>query len=655
MLRVSDLVSGLTIAGLGLLVFLRSQTFPAVGGVAIAPSFYPGVIGSILMGLGLALAVRAVLRKEVFPLIRSLDGLRRPGSVVALLAVPLAIVVYGLLSPVIGFIATSFPVSFGVMLAFRVRLQTSVLVAFCLTLAFLSDICKDIARSFAIRIRRGFVDMIFLDALHLVFQPLTLQVIIASALFGLFVGSIPGLTATMATALLVPMTFYMDPVPAIGAIVTCSAMAIFAGDIPGAMVRIPGTPASAAYVNETYRLGQDGQLSKVLSVNLIASAIGGVFGTIALIFLAPQLAMVALNFSTYEYFWLAMIGLSAATLVSTSNPIKGLISLFLGLILATVGLDILTGYPRFTLGTVDLMGGVSLIAALIGLFAVSELFRKALKLHEAPPQPKQVKGPILKHGFGVILRYRLNVLRGSTIGTLLGILPGAGADIAGWISYAVSKQFSKTPGKFGKGHVEGVVDASSSNNASLSGAYVPALVFGIPGDSITAIVVGVLLIKGMTPGPTVFTQSGDIVAAVFVVFILANLLLIPLGLLAIRAARQVLSVNQRILLPLILMFSIVGTFAVNNSVFDLWIALGLGVVGWVMEENDFPIAPMVLGLILGRIVEQNFVNSMIKSGGNLVHFVDRPIAGGLAAVLVAIWIVPIWIRVFRRKRTPSVS
>ena len=495
--------------------------------------------------------------------------------------------------------------------------------------------------------------MIFLDAIHLVFQPFTILVIIAAALFGLFVGSMPGLTATMATALLVPMTFYMDPVPAIGAIVTCSAMAIFAGDIPGAMMRIPGTPASAAYVNETYQLGQKGQLSQVLSVNLTASALGGILGAVALIFLAPQLALVALNFSTYEYFWLAMIGLSAATLVSTSNPIKGLISLFLGLLLAVVGMDMLTGYPRFTFGTVDLMGGVSLIAALIGLFAVSELFRKALKLHENTPPLKQVTGPILRHGFGVILRYRLNTLRGSTIGTLLGILPGAGADIAGWISYAVSRQFSKTPEKYGSGHIEGVVDASSSNNASVSGAYVPALVFGIPGDSITAIVIGVLLIKGMTPGPTVFTQSGDIVAAVFIIFILANLLLIPLGLLAIRAARHVLSVNRRILLLLILMFSIVGTFAVNNAVFDLWIALGLGIVGWVMEENDFPIAPMVLGLVLGRIVEQNFVNSMLKSGGNPLNFVDRPIAAGLATVLLAVWTIPIWLRVFKRGRAPS--
>ncbi|MFV0472959.1 MAG: tripartite tricarboxylate transporter permease, partial [Pikeienuella sp.] len=222
--------------------------------------------------------------------------------------------------------------------------------------------------------------------------------------------------------------------------------------------------------------------------------------------------------------------------------------------------------------------------------------------------------------------------------------PRAAAALAGWPSHAVSTQFSTTPQNFGPGHIEGIVDASSSHNASLSGASGPALVFGIPGDSITAIVIGVLLIKGMTPGPTVFTQSGDIVAAVFTVFILANLLLIPLGLLAIRMAGRVLSVNQRVLLPVILMFSIVGTFAVNNAVFDLWIALGLGFVGWFMEENGFPIAPMVLGLVLGKIVEESFVNSMMKSGGDLVSFIDRPIAGGLAAVFLAIWIIPLGLR-----------
>jgi TctA family transporter len=219
----------------------------------------------------------------------------------------------------------------------------------------------------------------------------------------------------------------------------------------------------------------------------------------------------------------------------------------------------------------------------------------------------------------------------------------------------VAKRFSKTPEKFGTGHIEGVVDASASNNASLGGAYVPALVFGIPGDSITAIVIGVLLIKGLTPGPTVFTQSGDIVAAIFVIFILANLLLIPLGLLAIRVARHALAIDQRILLPLILMFSIVGAFAVNNAVFDLWIVLVLGLLGWIMEENGFPVAPMVLGMVLGKIVEESFTNSMIKADGNIIAFFDRPIAGGLALVFFAIWLLPIVTRLVKRRNQTDLS
>ncbi|MEF2552628.1 tripartite tricarboxylate transporter permease [Aurantimonas sp. A2-1-M11] len=490
--------------------------------------------------------------------------------------------------------------------------------------------------------------MNFVVAIQTVFDPLTLAIILAASVFGLFVGSMPGLTATMAAALLVPLTFYMEPVPAVGAIVACSAMAIFAGDIPGAMLRIPGTPASAAYVSEAYLLGRKGELSTVLSVNLIASASGGIFGTFVLILLAPQLAKVALQFSSYEYFWLALIGLSAATLVSSSSKLKGLIALFLGLFLATVGLDVVTGMPRYTFGTISLMGGVSLIAALIGLFAVAELFRKASTIHENLPPPPEVPGAILRRGLSAISQYRWNAVRGSTIGTFLGILPGAGADIAGWISYAVSKRFSKTPEKFGTGHIEGVVDASASNNASLAGAYVPALVFGIPGDSLTAIVIGVLLIQGLNPGPTVFTQSGDVVSAIFAVFILANIILIPLGLMAIKVARHVLRVDQRILLPVILVFSIVGAFAVNNAIFDLWIVLVLGLMGWLMEENDFPIAPMVLGLVLGKVVEESFTNSMIKSGGDPISFVDRPISGALAVAFFAIWTVPLCVTLWKR-------
>lgn len=486
------------------------------------------------------------------------------------------------------------------------------------------------------------------NALALVFEPFTLTVILLSALFGIFIGAIPGLTATMAAALLVPVTFYMPPTPAIGAIVTCSAMAIFAGDIPGALLRIPGTPASAAYVDDTYLLGLKGQLGTALGVNLIASALGGLIGTFVLILLAPQLAKIALSFSSYEYFWLSIIGLSAATLVSQSTKLKCFVSLFLGLFLATVGLDVVTGTPRFTLGIIDLMGGVSLIATLIAVFAISELFRRAAAINETLPPPREALGSTFSAGLGVLAQNKSQFAQGSITGTLLGILPGAGADIAAWISYALSRRFSKHPEKYGTGYMEAVVAPSASNNAALAGAYVPALVFGIPGDTITAIVIGVLLIKGLTPGPTVFTQSGDVVAAIFMIFVLANVLMIPLGLLAIRISKQVLAIDRRVLYPIILIFSIVGAFAINNAVFDLWLLIVFGLCGWFMEENGYPLAPLVLGMVLGKVVEESLVNSLIKANGSIVEFFNRPVAGTLAVVFFAIWLIPLVIIPLRR-------
>jgi TctA family transporter len=298
------------------------------------------------------------------------------------------------------------------------------------------------------------------------------------------------------------------------------------------------------------------------------------------------------------------------------------------------------------------MGGLSLIAVLIGAFAVAELMRKATELGEAwrPVVPQAVAGGLLRGQLGVLWRNRVGVLRGSAVGTLIGALPGAGADIAAWVSYAVAKRFSRTPERFGTGHVEGIAEASAANNASLSGAYVPALVFGIPGDSITAIVVGVLVIKGITPGPQVFTSSADLIWGVYAVFILANLLMVPLGLVAIRLGRRILTVPPGLLYPVILLFCAVGAFATNNAIFDLWVILAVGLVVWIMEANGYPAAPLVLGLVLGRVLEEAFVNSMIKSGDDLTAFFSRPLSAVLGALTIAVWLWPLARWAIRRLR-----
>jgi len=478
----------------------------------------------------------------------------------------------------------------------------------------------------------------FETALGLVFEPYTLWMMVLSGLFGLFVGAMPGLTATMATALLVPVTFFMPPVPAIAMLVTATAMAIFAGDLPGALVRIPGTPASAAYVEDAHRLTRKGRAELVLGCGLVFSVIGGIFGSLVLAVSAPILAEFALGFSSFEYFWLALFGLSCAVFISTGRPLKGIVSVLIGLALATVGIDPTAGHPRFTFGSVELTAGVSFIPAMIGMFAMAEVLRWVTSSRTFEDLAgRQKLGNVFKGQWQLLRRYWPNVLRSNVVGTAIGVLPGAGADIAAWVTYALSKRFSKEPEKFGTGHIEGVVDAGTANNSALAGAWVPALVFGIPGDTITAIVIGVLYIKGMNPGPTIMLNNPEFLYAIFIIFVLANVLLLPLGWLAIKVFRRILAIPREFLMPMILVCCVVGSFAINNTVFGVGIMLVLGVIGYLMEENGFPIAPAILGLVLGEMIESHFMTSMIKADGNLLAFFERPVSAFLGVVTLLVW------------------
>lgn len=492
-----------------------------------------------------------------------------------------------------------------------------------------------------------------MEALRLVLDPYVLWVCLASAVFGIFVGAMPGLTATMATALLVPVTFFMPPVPALGAIVTATTMAIFAGDIPAAMLRIPGTPASAAYTDESYEMSKKGLLDLNLGVNLVFSVLGGLIGVAILILAAPLLAELAINFSSFEYFWLAALGLTCAIFIATDDPLKGFASLLIGLSLGCIGIDPAAGYPRFTFGSVELLQGISFIPAMIGMFAISELLRGAVTVDAAGQVLTAKVGNVFRGVGGVFRQYWKNFLRGSLIGTAIGALPGAGADIAAWISYAVSKKFSKEPEKFGTGHIEGIVDSTSANNSALGGAWIPALVFGIPGDSITAIVIGVLYMKNMNPGPTVFLQNPQFIYAVFIIFIIANLLMLPIGWAAIKSAKQILRTPKNVLLPMILLFCIVGSYAMTNSVYGIIIMLIMGIFAWILEENDFPVAPIILGLVLGEMFEQNFMTSMIKSDGSLIGFFSRPIAATLGVMTLALWAFMLWVRLKPSEPKPA--
>lgn len=475
----------------------------------------------------------------------------------------------------------------------------------------------------------------FVEALSLVFNVETLLVILASAIFGLFVGALPGLTATMATALLVPLTFYMAPIPAIAAIIASTAMAITAGDLPGTLLRIPGTPASAAYVEDSYRMAQKGQAGLAIGIGVIGSVLGGLFGFVFLMFTAPALAKFALGFSSFEYFWLAVLGLSCAALISSGGVAKGGLSLLLGLLIAQVGVDPLTGTPRFTFGISELTGGISFIPAMIGMFALAEVMRTGRRFKLGVPQAN-VRNPF-KGVMACLWKYRKNQVRGSIIGSLIGALPGVGGDLAAWVTYSLAKKTSKTPELFGKGHPEGLVEAGATNNAALSSSWIPAMVFGIPGDAVTAIAVGVLVMKGMEPGPQLLTSNPQNFYAVMLVFVIANILMLPLGYIAARSARRIFEVPRALLNAAILLFCIVGSYSINNTMFGVTIMLALGVIAFFLEKSGFAIAPIILGIVLGPLVEQNFTTSMIITNGNVLGLFERPISAVLGIATIAVW------------------
>ncbi|MDO9414274.1 MAG: tripartite tricarboxylate transporter permease [Pseudolabrys sp.] len=494
---------------------------------------------------------------------------------------------------------------------------------------------------------------VYLEAFRMVMAPDVIIAILLSSIYGLVVGSLPGLSATMATALLVPVTFYLSPIAAIATIISASAMAIFSGDIPGALLRIPGTPASAAYTDEAYAMTRKGQAELALGAGLWFSALGGIAGTLSLIVLAPPLAEIALSFSTFEYFWLALLGLMCATLVARSSPVKAIASMLLGLLITCVGMENPGGIARFTFGFTDLLGGIEVIPALVGVFAVSEVMRAMIST-DPPKMPKRKYDSIMAGQWMLTRKDWRQMTRGNFVGIIIGVLPGAGADMAAWVSYAMSKRFSKEPEKFGTGHPEGLVEAGASNNASLASGWVPALLFGVPGDTITAIAIGVLYMKGLNPGPTLFTEKASSMYALYIVFIIANIIMIPLGIIMIRIAATVLRAPRSAILPVIVLCCAVGSFATGNSLFAVLTVAAFGIIGYVMEANGYPVAAMVLGIVMGTMVEQSFVTSLIKSDGSILPFFERPVSSVLAALTIGALAWPILFWAWRKfQATPA--
>jgi putative tricarboxylic transport membrane protein len=471
---------------------------------------------------------------------------------------------------------------------------------------------------------------------------------ILSMFLGIFVGGAPGLTATMAVALIVPLTFHMIPAAGLAMILGVSFCAIFAGDIPATYLRIPGTPASGAAILDGYEMTLKGKGSLALALDLTCSVLGGLIGISILIFVAPILAKFALKFTNFEYFWLALFGLSMSAVISRGTKTKGIISMTLGLIFACVGIDVTTGYPRFTFGSTELMAGIGFIPAMIGLFGLSEVFKSALAPETFKSATITEKISISFESVGKILyKFKLLILRSSIIGNLIGALPGAGADIGAWVSYGMAKKMSKRSEAFGTGIEEGIIAPTSANNAALGGTWIPALVFGIPGDTITAIVLGAMMMYGLKPGPLIFQQNAFLVDQIFSVAIVSQFFLLIIGWFGIRLYTYLFKFPRNVVLVGVLIFSVVGSYALRSSLFDVGIMLAFGILGYVMERCRIPLPPLILGLILGPMIEDNLRVGLVKSDGSFLPFFTRPISLTLAILLMIIFFWEYLVRFIR--------
>ncbi len=454
-----------------------------------------------------------------------------------------------------------------------------------------------------------------------IFEPMNLLAVLGGVISGMTIGALPGLSATMGAALIVPFTFFMAPIPAIAMLSALYCGATYGGSISAILVNTPGTPAAAVTTLDGYELSKQGHAGKALGTAVIASGLGGLFSVVVLIFVAPQVAEMALQFADPEYFSLAIFGVSMVANISSGNELKNMIGGLLGIFLATVGMDALTGFHRFTFGFSSLTSGVNFIPVMIGLFAFAEILRQA-QTHIETTTSTEISG--LLPSFSELWPLKWSMLRSAVIGTFVGILPAEGGTVASFIGYNEAKRWSKDSDKFGTGLLEGVAAPETANNAATGGAMVPTLTLGIPGSSTTAVILGGLMIQGLRPGPLLFATQPKFVYSIFVAMGLANLLFLVIGLGGAKIFANVTKIPVYILNPIVLVLCIIGSYSLGNNVADVWIMIVAGVIGFVIKKVGFSPAPIVLGLVLGGLIETSFRRAMSIYDSNFLVFFTRP-------------------------------
>lgn len=478
-----------------------------------------------------------------------------------------------------------------------------------------------------------------MSALVNALSPIGILASFSGVLGGIIIGSLPGLSATMAIALLIPVTFAMSPDIALLMLVGVYCGSVYGGSISAILVGVPGTPSAAATWMDGYPMSSKGEGAKALWFSVTGSFVGGIVSALALALLAPLLAKFALKFGPPEYFSLAIFGLSIIVSLVSKSFLKGLFSAFLGVVLACVGMDPILGENRLTFDILDLMSGIPFACAIIGLFGFSQALQMCQQEFIADMSTISKTGRKLPRFRELLPHWKL-ILRSSVIGTVIGIIPGAGTSMASFIAYSDARNCSKTKELFGTGHVEGLLAPETANNAVTGGSMVPMLALGVPGNGVSAIFIGALMIHGINPGPMLFQNHAELVNTIFVGFFIANFFMLLMGLIAARYLSSVTTVSTSIMAPIICVLCVIGTFAIRNSMFDVWVMLLFGVGGYFLTLCKVSMIPLVLALILSPLAEQSYFQSMLLSDGSPAIFVTRPISLALLAVSLISIVVP---------------
>lgn len=470
---------------------------------------------------------------------------------------------------------------------------------------------------------------------------------------GVIFGALPGLTATMGVALFLPVTFGLDPVSGLLLLLGIYCGGTYGGSITAILIKTPGTPASAATVFDGYPMAKNGHAGKALDTALVASTIGGIFSAFILLFAAPQIAKAALKFQSPEKFMLALFGISIVSSVSGHKIFKGLIAASLGMFLSSIGQDPIEGMPRFMFGNNNFLAGINIIPALIGLFAISEIISSTRTVDATTKAEQALAVDKERMSWAEFKGSIKDMLVSSVIGTIIGAIPGTGAAIASFLSYTVAQSSSKTPEKFGTGHINGVAASEAGNNGVTGATLIPMLTLGIPGDAITAVMLGALMMQNLTPGPQLFQTQGAMMYTLMIGLIFVNIFMFIQGKLFIRGAVYITKIPRILLNGVLVLLCIIGGFAANNSIFDVWMMMTFAVIGYILMKYEFPMTPVLIGLILGKMTESNFINSIQLSKVQGHHgyylFFHKPIALVFFLCTVVSIVLPLYLS-FRKKK-----